>query len=122
MYLLGLPISVAPLCSVAFDFNSGPTAGLLVGKLERSAWLAEMQALPDKGTVSVSLGLDESRVSLADLELDIEEYENGDLVSARRLRLGDVALPSSALMPGEIITVELPTLGAGLHRQVRLFD
>ena len=121
-YLLGLPISVAPLCSVAFDFNSGPMPGLLLGKLERGAWLAEVRADSAKETASVSLGLDESRVSLADLELDLEEYESGDLASARRLRLGDVALPSGPIPPGGAITVELPTLGLGMHRQFRLFD
>jgi hypothetical protein len=122
LYLLGLPVSETPLWSVAFDPSSGPSAGLLIGRLERGAWLAEVQAIPESGTVSVSLGLDETRVNLADLELDIEEYEIGELVGARRLRLGEVALPGRALAPDETVTVELPTLGPGLHRQVRLFD
>ena len=68
------------------------------------------------------LGLDEERVSLADLELDLEEYESGDLASARRLRLGDILLPSEPIPPGHEVTIELPTLGPGLHRQLRLFD
>ncbi len=122
VYLLGLPISVAPLRSIAFDFNSQPMPGILLGRLERGAWLTEVRADPAKETASVSLGVDESRVSLADLELDLEEYESGDLAIARRLRLGDVVLPSGPIPPLGTLTVELPTLGPGIHRQFRLFD
>ncbi|MGC1238073.1 MAG: hypothetical protein WA860_04710 [Acidimicrobiales bacterium] len=66
------------------------------------------------------LGIERS--SLADLELDLEEFESGDLANAYRLRLGDIDLPLTPVAVGYEAVIELPTLGAGVHRQLRLFD
>lgn len=92
--------------------------GLYVGRLETRAWLTEIRGNPGFITFDVGIGLDMSRVSLADLELSLEEYLRGDLVSARRIRLGDIELPAAA----PSVSIRLPTLGSGLQRRVRLFD
>ena len=95
------------------------TGGLVVGRIGRTAWLGEIKAGPDYQTFLVSIRRDPARVMLWDLDLDIEEREGPDLVSARRLRLADVQLPSA---DAAAITVALPTLGKRVTRTVRLFD
>ena len=55
------------------------------------------------------------------MEIDLEESIGGDLTSARRISLGDLDLPEPGKSGGQV-RVELPSLGPGLQRQVRLFD
>jgi hypothetical protein len=93
--------------------------GLLVGRLERRAWLADMRGGEDLQTFDVSIRSDPRRIAMWDLDLDIEERDGDELLSARRLRLTDVALPP---LDTDAFTVRLPTLGASLVRRVRLFD
>lgn len=95
---------------------------MFVGRLQRQAWITGLHVQHDPGLFAIGLGIDESRISLADLEIDLEEYADGDLASARRIRLGDLALPPGPVAAGKDVTVVLPTLGPGLQRQVRLFD
>jgi hypothetical protein len=90
--------------------------------LERRAWFNGLQFDPDSGTYAARIGIDEVRLNRADLEIDFEEYVSGDLAAARRLSLGDIPLPTSAIPAGSELVVQLPTLGSGVGRQVRLFD
>jgi len=124
LFLLGLPISVPPIHAAPFETEAPAPPGLLVGRMQRDAWISNIRAEPDADHVfKIAIGHDPTRVSLADLELDLEEYAHGDLIGARRVRLGDVMLPELPEGIDEpVIGVCLPTLGPGLHRQVRLYD
>ena len=120
-WLLGLPARTVPATSA----NPGPgiagMAGIFIGRLERRAWLAGIRADPGADLFAIRLGIDESRVSIADLELDVEEYSAGDLASDRRIDLGDLKLPGP-VPAGRGVEVVLPSLGPGLERRVRLYD
>ncbi|MDQ2740204.1 MAG: hypothetical protein M3Y35_16640 [Actinomycetota bacterium] len=126
LWLLGLPISASPLFSRAHDATSGPEPGLYVGRLERRAWLHAIHVdSAAHDTYVIGVALEEDRVGLADLEIDLEEYLDGNMAAARRLRLGDTALPSTPLAAGSQLArvdVRLRTVGPGAFRQVRLID
>lgn len=91
-------------------------AALAIGRLRRTAWFSGLRVT---NYVEASITLASDRASLADLEVDLEEYAKDGLVQARRLRLADLALPGGS---PEQVTVALPTLGSGLRRQLRLYD
>lgn len=122
LWVLGLPITDPPLHSKPFDPNALPVPGLFVGRVERRAWIAGLRGDPKGETYLIRLGFDEQRISLADLELDLEEFHEGELISARRLRLGDLALPQAPIPTGQTVIVEMSSLGLQLSRQVRLYD
>lgn len=115
------------LAGISSDVIAGPSVrigppllpGLFVGRMENRAWIARMQGGTELQTFDIDIRSDPSQIAIWDLELDIEERDGDDLLSARRLRLGDVALPS---FKESAVTVKLPTLGARLSRRVRLFD
>lgn len=122
LWVLGLPLAEPPLHSKPFDPDAVPVPGLYVGRLERRAWIADLRAEPGSDLFRIGLGFDERRISLAELEIDLEEFADGELIAARRLRLGDIALPPGPLALGEQIVVGMPSVGPRLHRQVRLYD
>jgi hypothetical protein len=122
LWVLGLPLANLPLHSKPFDPDAPPVPGVYVGRVERRAWIAGLRAAPGADTYRIALGIDEQRINLADLEIDLEEFREGELISARRLRLGDLALPQLPIPPGHELSVEMPSLGPELHRQVRLYD
>jgi hypothetical protein len=122
LWVLGLPLADPPLCSRPFDPSAPPVPGLYVGRLERRAWITDLRGEPGSEQFQVGLGFDDARISLAELELDLEEFVDGDLIAARRLRLADIALPTGPLGPGEQVVVGMPSVGPRLHRQVRLYD
>lgn len=98
---------------------SSLASAMLIGRVECVAWLGELRGAPDLDTFTVNVVRGSDRVMLWDLEVDIEERDEEGLVSARRLRLGDVELPA---VDATAVQVALPTLGRGVTRRVRLFD
>lgn len=125
LWMLGLPIAPTPLSAVPYDPSAQAQPGLYVGVLERRAWIVTAERLRDDPSLYlIRLGLDERRVDLADLELDVEEYVEDTLASARRVRLGDLDLPATREPIDGLLQVDvhLPTLGTGVSRQVRLYD
>jgi len=98
--------------------RSADDQGLVVGRVGRTAWIADLR-MDQHQELHVGLGFDPERVALGDLEIDLEEYAEDGLVQARRLRLADLRLP--ATRPGDTVDVVLPTLGDGIRRQVRLY-
>ncbi|MFF0486632.1 hypothetical protein [Streptomyces sp. NPDC004435] len=108
-----MPLSVL----TGFSAGDGKTqGGVAVARLRRTAWISGLRA---DSTVEVSITLDSGRTSAASLEVDLEEIGADGLLQARRVRLGDLALPSHT---AERLTVVLPTLGSGLQRRLRLYD
>ncbi len=101
------------------DMGSSLRPGLVVGRMEHRAWIANTRGGPELQSFDIDIRYDPSQIAIWDLELDVEERDGDDLLSARRLRLGDVALPS---FNESAMTVRLPTLGPRLSRRVRLFD
>jgi hypothetical protein len=123
--LLGLPITQPPLTAIPPGAEGRVEPGLLVGRMERRAWLAAIRAQPDPAPYLISIGFDPTRIMLSDIEVDLEEYAGGDLIEARRLRLKDLKLPATTSIPSAtdvVAIMALPTLGPGLQRQVRLYD
>jgi hypothetical protein len=98
--------------------QSADDQGLVVGRVGRTAWLADLK-MDQPQELHVGIGFDPERVALGDLEIDLEEYAEDGLVQARRLRLADLRLPGT--QPGDAVDVVLPTLGDGIQRQVRLY-
>ncbi len=98
--------------------SDGPrtSPALAIGRLRRTAWFSGLRVTKH---VEADITLMPTRVSLGDLEVDLEEYADDGLVQARRLRLADVAFPEGS---HEAVNVTLPTLGPGLRRQLRLYD
>ncbi|MFE5118384.1 hypothetical protein [Streptomyces sp. NPDC056669] len=96
--------------------GQAPTPAVAVARLRRTAWFSDVRV---DALVHADIVLDSGRTSPASLEVDLEEFTDDGLVQARRLRLSDLALSSQT---AERITVVLPTLGAGLRRQLRLYD
>ena len=122
LWVLGLPITDPPLHSRPFDPESLPVPGVMVGRVERRAWISGLRGEPTGETYLIALGLDHQRVSLADLEVDLEEFHDGELISARRLRLGDLQLPPLPIPPTHVVELQMSSLGLRLSRQVRLYD
>lgn len=111
------------LLGLAYESIWGTQAahGLLVGRLQRDAWFGDFHG-GEAGlkTFKVQVRLDPVRIALWDLALDLEEFDRqGELFSARRVRLADLPVPEHG---ADAVTVELPALGLGLTRRVRLYD
>lgn len=103
-----------------FDGMSGPGAtGLLVGRMERRAWLGGQRLDAVGHLYELMIHLEPERAELAELELDIEEWVGEEVVVAERLRLEDLDLRDVEDQPR--ITVQLPTLGRKVKRAVRLY-
>lgn len=103
-----------------FDGRTGPEAtGLLVGRMERRAWLGGQHLDVAGHLYEVMIHLEPERAELAELELDIEERVGEEVVVAERLRLEDLDLRDVEDQPR--ITVRLPTLGRKVKRAVRLY-
>lgn len=115
----------APRCDavhllLGLSSMDGQPRGLLVGRLARTAWIADMRATPPRlDDFTVTVGLDPGRQSLWDLVLDLEECDrDGHLLTARRLRLADLPLPAAGMTRYD---VTFPSSGKGLTRNVRLY-
>lgn len=103
-----------------FDDRTGPEAtGLLVGRMERRAWLGGQHLDLEGHLYEVMVHLEPERAELAELELDIEERYGEETVFAERLRLEDLDLRDVEDQPR--ITLRLPTLGRRVKRAVRLY-
>jgi hypothetical protein len=112
-----------------FKDKRGPLpSGLLLGRFERRAWLAGQRLDPENDLYRVTIGIDPSRAELADLAIELEEAVGEELVLAEHLRLEDTALAEVEKVfygpPREggrlEVGVDLPTLGRGIRRAVRL--
>jgi hypothetical protein len=93
--------------------------GILVGRVERQAWLGRMKGSADLATFVASVHRELDGPMLWDLELDLEERETSSLLGYRRLRLSDVDLPS---VDAQVFEVAFPTLGPRLIRRILLAD
>lgn len=94
--------------------------GLLVGRLERRAWLGALRGGEQLQTFDVVVRFDPSLVSLRELIVDLEETSaGGELLSARSVPLAQTVLPSEAA-GADAVTVRLPTVGRRIRREVRL--
>jgi len=97
-----------------------PAHGLLVGRLERRAWFDDVKGDGDFNLYELHVGLEPDRIDIADLEVELEEWADGELANSRRLLLGELGLGARA---GEQrVLVALPTLGRGLAHEARLYD
>jgi hypothetical protein len=64
--------------------------GLLVGRMERRAWLADPRGSGDYESFNPHIRWDPGRCDLADLQVELEEWEGEELAYSRRLDLGDI--------------------------------
>lgn len=95
-----------------------PPVGLFVGRMERRAWIAGAHGSGDYETFKVHIRWDPTRCDLADLEVELEEWEGAELAYSRRLSLGDIELPGRDT--GDRGTLDLPTLGRRIRHGARL--
>jgi hypothetical protein len=108
--------------------NGPPPSGLLVGRFERRAWLAGQKLDPENELFAISIGLEPERAELADLELEVQERVGEEVIFAEHVRLEDTDLGEVLPMlyaavsddKKRQVVVNLPTLGRGIARSVRL--
>ena len=93
-------------------------AGLLVGRAERRAWIRESCGTGDFDSFLVELGWEPARISLADLEITHEEFLDGELVSAMRIRIED--LDTSEVDGKGRCSVAVMTIGRSVTHGVSL--
>jgi hypothetical protein len=108
---------------VVASHSAGPVApaGLLLGRLERRAWIREMRGVDDElHYYRVSIGLDPTQITPYDLVVELREWVNNDLAAARRLSLEWLDL--SAWSGEDHFELTLPMLGSGAKRAVSLYD
>lgn len=112
-----------------FDEKNGdPPSGLLLGRLERRAWLASQRLIPEDDLYKVEIGLEPDRAELADLEIEVEEEVDDELVFAERLLIEDTDIREAQRhlygpkpTQGRLeVGIALPTLGRHVKRAVRL--
>jgi hypothetical protein len=97
-----------------------PPQGLFIGRLERRAWFNDVRGDGVFNRYQLHIGIEPDRVDLAELEVELEEWDGDDLVNCRRLRLGDLKLGQRA--GAARFVVSLPTLGRKLAHEARLYD
>lgn len=98
----------------------GPPFGLLVGRLERRAWITDLQGDgPQFESLRVQLSWDPGRIDLLDLDVDLEQYQGDELVNQLHLSLADIA-PSEDLRSAGACELQLPTIGRGVASEVSL--
>jgi hypothetical protein len=119
----GLPIQGSALFLTGFSasqFLGKPTRpGVVVGSVDRLAWLGVLRGGLSLETFSVTVLRDQYGPMLWDLEVDLEERDDLGLLGFRRLRLSDLLLPS---VNDDAVEVLFPTLGSKLIRKVVLTD
>lgn len=97
----------------------GAALGLLVGRVQRAAWLLGHRVTDGGELFVLDLGLDPRRVEVEELEVEVREYLGGELVLSRRTRLSELRIPASVRTR---LSVALPTMGRGVEREIALFD
>ena len=115
-----LPGAALFLFGLAFAQSEPLPGGLLVGRLERRAWLGQLRGGKELQTFDVIVRFDPALVSLRELVVDLEETSaGGELLSAKSIPLSQTALPPDAA-GADAVTVSLPTVGRQVRREVRL--
>ena len=112
--LLGINVPTA----AAGPHSQSAPPGVFLGRLSRRAWLAHVAYRREEELLHVWLRLESRRADPHELELEVQEHIEGDLADSRRLRLADLRLP--ARVQGRL-SLQLPTLGRGIERTVRLY-
>lgn len=115
--LTALGIGVKMSSNVA---SHPPPAGLFVGRMERRAWLIDARGSGDYENFDLHIGWDPGRCDLAELEVELEEWEGDELAYSRRLALGEIELPGRQTANRGVLS--LPTLGQRLRHAARLHD
>ncbi len=107
---------------ISIGGSGAPSAppGLLVGRVERPAWLREMRGAGSFEVYHVSLGFDPSRISPYELVIELQEWTAGELAVARRIPLEWLDL--SNWSSEDHIDLFLPILGRSVLRSVSLYD
>lgn len=95
--------------------------GLLVGRVERRAWLRELRGADDEYSLYlIRIGFDPAEISPYELVIEIQEWAAGELAVARRLALEWLDL--SGWSGEDHVDLVLPILGRGAKRSVSLYD
>lgn len=95
-------------------------SGLLIGRLERRAWIDDVRGGDRLESFDVHIGLDPDQVALWELELELEERMGEEMIYSRRVRLDELRLPDLPATETVHAVTALPTLGYGVRRRVSL--
>jgi hypothetical protein len=96
-----------------------PPRGLLVGRVERRAWLTDIRGDGKFTRYRLTVGFDRELVDPARLEVELFEFLESEVVTARRMSLAEL-VPHLGTEQSPL-RLELPMLGAGTSFRVRLW-
>ncbi len=102
-----------------WDSDRAP-GGLLVGHLERRAWLDDVRGGKELETFDLHIGLDAHLLHPTELVVELEEFLDDELVYSRTMRLDETTLPQMTADRRQWMVSSLPTLGVGVSRRVAL--
>lgn len=93
-------------------------AGVFVGSMDGDAWIGGIKGINKLSELEVQIHLNPDRISLWELELELEQEAQGNLIYARRSPLEYFVLPAHGV---ESVTATLPYLGSGVRNRVKLW-
>ncbi len=113
------------LWHVGISLRNGATEhapqGVLIGRLERRAWIRETRGVDDQYALYlIRIGLDPTFISPYELVIELQEFIDDELAVARRLPLDWIDL--SAWNAQDHVDLAVPMLGRGARRAVSLYD
>ena len=118
LYSPSRDIAGVHVTSANVDDAIATARGLLVGRAERRAWIAEAHGSGDFQYFLADVGWDPGRIDLADLEVTHVERLGRETVLSTRIRLEDVDL--TAVRNVGRCSIQLPTIGRKVTHEVLL--
>jgi hypothetical protein len=112
--LVNSPLSAGLMCS------PGPPGGIVLARLERRAWISALRGGEDLGTFDCYIGIESDRIDVQDLSVSLDEWIDEELVHSQQVRFEELDVDHVRGEPN--IVINLPTLGPGVERTVRLHD
>lgn len=94
--------------------------GLVLARLERRAWFNRLSGGESLETFDLHIGLEPSRIDVADLNVTLDEWIDDELVTSQQVSLDSMAIDD--VRGSQNIVVHLPTLGPKVQRSTRLHD
>jgi hypothetical protein len=108
------PLSAGLMCA------PGLPGGIVLARLERRAWISALRGGEELGTFDCYIGIEPDRIDVQDLSVSLDEWIDEELVHSQQVRFEELDVDHVRGEPN--IVINLPTLGPGVERTVRLHD